>query len=138
MRAIGFVLAIVIALTFGCSPTSPVVGKWKPAERYDRFNETWQPAKDDVFLEFLADGSFTGFLKGKRTGGTYTVDATGNPHHLTLNEGKSETTNAAFKLEGNTLILKSYLDTGAIFPPSVEPEDNEPSFELVKFERQQQ
>jgi hypothetical protein len=85
----------------------------------------------------LADGKFTGFLKGKRTGGTYTVDTTANPNHLILMEGKSETTNAAFKVEGNTLTLKSYLDTGAIFPPNVEPGSNEPSFELVKFERQQ-
>jgi len=138
MKLITFCLAVIIALNLGCGSASPVVGKWKPAQRYDRFQENWEPAKDDVFLEFSADGKFTGFLKGKRTGGSYTVDASANPNHLTLDDSNSETINVVFKIEGNSMTWKSYLDTGAIFPPNLEPVDNEPNFELVKFERQQQ
>jgi hypothetical protein len=137
MKFVAFILAITIALTLGCGSPSPVVGKWKPSQRYDRFQESWEPAKDDVYVEFTSDGKFNGFLKGKRAGGAYTVDTTGTPQHLILNDGNSGTINVTFQLEGNTMTWKSYLDTGAIFPPSLEPLDNEPNFELVKFERQQ-
>jgi|KBSSwiStaDraftv2_1062776.scaffolds.fasta_scaffold229600_3 hypothetical protein len=137
MKFVALLLVITIALNLGCGSPSPIVGKWKPSQRYDRFQETWEPAKDDVFVEFSSDGKFSGFLNGKRTGGTYTVDTTGTPHHLILNDGNSGTTNVVFKIEGNTLTWKSYLDTAAIFPPNLEPLNNEPNFELVKFERQQ-
>jgi hypothetical protein len=138
MRFVALFLAVAFALTLGCGSSSPVVGKWKPAQRYDRLSGTWEAAKDDVFLEISSDGTYGGFLKSKRTGGTYTVDTSVNPAHLTFNDRKSGTINTVFKVEGNTLTLKSYLDTEEIFPPNLEPVENEPSFELVRFERQQQ
>jgi hypothetical protein len=107
-------------------------------QRYDRFQQTWAPASDGgAFLQFSADGKFSGFLRGERASGTYTVDASVMPHHLVLNDATSGIINVAFKIEGNTMTWKSYLDTAAVFPPNLEPVDNEPSFELVKLERQQ-
>jgi hypothetical protein len=137
MKLVALLLIITFALILGCGTSDPLVGRWKPVQRYDRFKETWEPAGDGVlFLQLSGDGKFSGFVRGERAGGTYTVDTTVTPHHLILNDANSGTINVVYKIEGNSMTWKSYLDTGATFPQNLEPGNDEPSFELVKIERQ--
>ena len=126
----------MLAATLGCTPPDPIVGNWKPAQRYDRFHETWEPAKDEVYLEFLPDGKYSGFTKEKLSRGTYKVDNTQTPNRLILNDEKSGPMNSVFKVDGRNLTMKSYVNAGADFPSDLEPASGEAAFELVILERQ--
>jgi hypothetical protein len=136
IRLVGLLLAIAIVFTVGCSTPDPIVGNWKPEQRYDRFHEAWEPAKDEVYLEFSPDGKYSGFTKGKLSRGTYKVDSSTVPHTLIFNDDKSGPMNSVFKVEGNNLTMKSYVGAGADFPENLEPASGEPAFELVILKRQ--
>ncbi len=81
------------------------------------------------------DGRYKASTKGALTSGTYMVDQTQSPHRILFNDDKVGSSNAIFKLDGNTLTIKSSKDTKSQCTTDFENGKDEVNCELVKLER---
>ena len=129
------ICVVIVAISCGCSSKS-IVGKWKSVQRYDSFHEKWEPAKDDVDIEFSAGGTYKALTLGKLTQGIYTTDKSRTPNRLVLTDEKSGTFSTVFIVDERTLTLKGFKDGRSEFPTTLDPDNNESVFELVRLERQ--
>jgi uncharacterized protein (TIGR03067 family) len=131
-----FALGIVVLLSTACA-SNTLVGNWRMSQRYDYFHRKWEPVNHEANLEFKSDGKVKVSRNEILKEGTYTIDESVNPSRLVLTTDQGESVKSIFRLDGNTLIMKSS-GTGnsdSQFPVNFDPGEDETGVDLFKSVR---